>query len=73
MKMECCVYSLESPHRGDSYDYTQYTIILKMIKKTPYTIPLQKHAYSTILKISPQETESLQVKILIFFIFLLKT
>ena len=22
----CWVLSLESPHRGDSYDYTQYTI-----------------------------------------------
>ena len=23
-----CVYSLESPHRGDSNEYTQYTIIV---------------------------------------------
>ena len=23
----CCVFSLESPHRGDSYEYTQYAII----------------------------------------------
>ena len=22
----CCVFSLESPHRGDSKEYTQYTI-----------------------------------------------
>ena len=22
----CCVFSLESPHRGDSNEYTQYTI-----------------------------------------------
>ena len=22
----CCVFSLESPHRGDSIEYTQYTI-----------------------------------------------
>ena len=22
----CCVFSLESPRRGDSYEYTQYTI-----------------------------------------------
>ena len=22
----CCMFSLESPHRGDSYEYTQYTI-----------------------------------------------
>ena len=24
----CCVCSLESPHRGDSNEYTQHTIIL---------------------------------------------
>ena len=34
---------------------------------------LQNHAYSKILKISPPKTESFQIKILIFFIFLLKT
>ena len=28
----CCVFSLESPHRGDSNDYTQHTNI-NMIKK----------------------------------------
>ena len=22
----CCVFSLESPHRGDSNEYTQYSI-----------------------------------------------
>ena len=37
-----------------------------------FSISLRKHAYSNILKISPQETESFQVKLLIFFIFLLK-
>ena len=35
--------------------------------------PLRKHAYSNILKVSPSKTESFQIKILIFFIFLLKT
>ena len=30
----CCVYSLESPHRGDSYEYTQHTIIVKEIKNS---------------------------------------
>ena len=25
-KIECCVYSLESPHQGDSNEYTQYTM-----------------------------------------------
>ena len=29
----CCVYSLESPHRGASNEYTQHTIIVKEIKK----------------------------------------
>ena len=24
----CCVYSLESPYRGDSNEYTQHTIIV---------------------------------------------
>ena len=28
----CCVYSLESPHRGDSNEYTQHTIILLKIE-----------------------------------------
>ena len=32
----CCVFSLESPYRGDSNEYTQYTIfnILKEKKNT---------------------------------------
>ena len=28
-----CVFSLESPHRGDSNEYSQYTITVKKIKK----------------------------------------
>ena len=28
----CCVYLLESPHRGDSNEYTQHTIIVKKIE-----------------------------------------
>ena len=28
----CCVYSLELPHRGNSNEYTQHTIILLKIK-----------------------------------------
>ena len=27
-KIVCCVYLLESPHRGDSNEYTQHTIIV---------------------------------------------
>ena len=30
----CCVYSLESPRRCDSNEYTQHTIILYKIEKT---------------------------------------
>ena len=30
----CYVYSLESPHRGDSNEYTQYTIFVEKIKKS---------------------------------------
>ena len=35
--------------------------------------PLRKQAYSNILKILPPKNENFQIKILIFFIFLLKT
>ena len=38
-----------------------------------YSHPLRKHAYSNILKNLPPKTESFHIKILIFFIFLLKT
>ena len=41
-----------------------------------YPLYLRKHAYSNILKILPQKkkkNENFQIKILIFFIFLLKT
>ena len=37
----CCVFSLESPNRGDSYEYTQYTIF-NMNKKN--TLNLLKSA-----------------------------
>ena len=33
----CCVFSLESPHRGDSNEYTQYTIF-KRNRKSPLII-----------------------------------
>ena len=33
-KNVCCVYSLESPHRGDSNEYTQRAIIVFKIEKT---------------------------------------
>ena len=34
----CCVFSLESPHRGDSNKYTQYTIF-SIKKKTTLNYP----------------------------------
>ena len=34
----CCVFSLESPHRGDSNEYTQYTIF-NIKKKTTQNSP----------------------------------
>ena len=37
------------------------------------TFPLQKHAYSNILKILPPNNEHFLIKILIFFLFLLKS
>ena len=33
-ELVCCLYSSESPHRGDSNDNTQRTIIVEKIKKT---------------------------------------
>ena len=34
----CCVFLLESPHRGDSNEYTQYTIF-NIKRKSPLIIP----------------------------------
>ena len=34
----CCVFSLESPHRGDSNEYTQNTIF-NIKKKIPLNYP----------------------------------
>ena len=34
----CCVFSLESPHRGNSNEYTQYTIF-NIKKKSCKVIP----------------------------------
>ena len=35
----CCVFSLESPHRGDSNEYTQHTII-NIKRKSPEIISI---------------------------------
>ena len=47
----CCVFSLESPHRGDSNEYTQYTIfnISKKISRN-YTKSAAMGFYSKGLK-----------------------
>ena len=34
----CCVFSLESPHRGDSNEFTQHTII-NIKRKSPEIMP----------------------------------
>ena len=34
----CCVFSLESPHRGDSNEYTQHTVF-NMNKKNTLNYP----------------------------------
>ena len=34
----CCVFSIESPHRGDSNEHTQHTII-NIKRKSPELIP----------------------------------
>ena len=45
---------------------------MKQKKGYQQTVSFRKHAYSNILKILPPKTESAQIKILIFLIFLLK-
>ena len=37
----CCVFSLESPHRGDSNEYTQYTIFHIQKKIAHFFLNLQ--------------------------------
>ena len=37
--MVCCVFSLESPHRGDSNEYTQYTVFNIKKKKITQNYP----------------------------------
>ena len=52
---------------ADNEDYANAQAELSL------SLALRKHAYSNILKISPPKTESFQIKVLISFIFLLKT
>ena len=46
-----------------------YILVLKLLM---FILTLRTHAYSNILKMSPPKTENFQIKILIFFIFLLQ-
>ena len=46
----CCVFSLESPHRGDSNEYTQYTIV-NIKKKITQNYP--KSANQNMVSIKP--------------------
>ena len=39
LKMVYCVYSLESPHRGDFNENTQYTFMLQKIKEILFKLP----------------------------------
>ena len=39
----CCVFSLQSPHSGDSNEYTQYTVFNRK-KKKKITLNYRKNA-----------------------------
>ena len=45
-----CVFSLESPHRGDSNKYTQYTIFNTIRKKISLNYPKSAWDFSKGLK-----------------------
>ena len=58
-----CVFSLESPHRGDSKEYTQYTIF-NMKKKNPLNYPKStalglKNEFETAVVNEPSVSEPL--------------
>ena len=46
LKTVYCVYSLESPHWGDSNEYTQHTSMLKKIEKISLLCLLTWHYYA---------------------------
>ena len=48
----CCVVSLESPHRGDSNEYTQYTI-LNIKRKIAQSYPK-----SAAMRFSPRDSRT---------------
>ena len=48
----CCAFSLESPHRGDSNEYTQYTIFYIKKENHPKFSQIRSHLiFSNVLKI----------------------
>ena len=49
----CCVFSLESPHRGDSKEYTQHAIINT---KKKMTLDYSKYNYVCTYRIFSLET-----------------
>ena len=58
---------------NDAKRKSKQTLIDSTQPTTKEKYTLRTHAYSNILKISPPKTENFQIKILMFFIFLLKT
>ena len=50
----CCVFSLESPHRGDSNEYTQYTVFNIKKKKIKLSQICSQEFFSKGLKIEFQ-------------------
>ena len=74
LKKTCFIQSYEQDKTISGYTFYFDISILKYGKYGEKEgISLRKHDYSNMLKISPPKTKSFQIKILIFFIFLLKT
>ena len=64
----------EGSQSGQDPKFVRYHLEIYFIQSyTVLCMSLRKHANSNILNISPPKTESFQIKILIFFKFLLKT
>ena len=71
----CCVFSLESPHRGDSNEYTQYTIF-NIKKKLALNFPKSaamvfvskglKNEFETAVENEPSVFEPLKIEVLLY-------
>ena len=59
--------------KGETFPYSKLYFEKRRCGAYGYSESLRKHGHTNILKISPTKYESFQIKILIFFIFLLKT